>query len=80
MIQTMINGHSPIMRHLGRTHRVDIKWLSERFKEQWVDLLYCDTRFQAADIFIKAFHDKKEMGSCYYADPLRAARYILGFE
>ena len=57
MIKVMASGHSPTMRHLSRTHRVDLKWLSECSMQPWVDLKYCDTKRQAADLFTKAFHE-----------------------
>ena len=43
------------MRHLGRTHRVSVAWLHERFKTDGVDLVYEMTHRQAADIYTKAF-------------------------
>ena len=47
------------MRHLQRTHRVSIAWLHERFKEEeWHNLKYILTDYQAADIFTKPFYDK----------------------
>jgi len=44
MIKVMASGHSPIMQHLSRTTRVDLKWLSELFMWPWVDLKYSDTK------------------------------------
>ena len=39
MIQVCRTGENPTMRHMGRTHRVDVHWLHERFKEPWLDLV-----------------------------------------
>ena len=48
-------GYSPAMRHLGRTHGVCLRWLSERFKESQTNLYYERSALQAADIYTKAF-------------------------
>ncbi len=32
MIQVCRTGKNPTMRHMGRTHRVDVLWLCEVFK------------------------------------------------
>ena len=55
MIQVMKSGRNPTMRHMGRTHRVSIAWLHERFAENDVALFYEETSRQAADIYTKAF-------------------------
>ena len=49
------NGYSPALRHMPRTHRVSVAWLSELIQEEEVDVQYCDTNEQAADIFTKPF-------------------------
>ena len=54
-ITTMNNGFSPTMRHLGRTHRVSLRWLYEVCQSPHVKLRRCDTKDQAADIFTKPF-------------------------
>jgi hypothetical protein len=48
-------GKNPTMRHLGRTHKVCIQWIHERFQEKDMLLTICPTALQAADIFTKAF-------------------------
>ena len=55
MIQIMTTGHNPTLRHLGGTHRVDVRWLHERFRENWTKLIKEPTATMAADIFTKAF-------------------------
>ena len=45
------------MRHLGRTHRVSVAWLHERFADAGIDLRYEMTHRQAGDIYTKAFYD-----------------------
>ena len=55
-IQILSTGKNPTLRHLGRTHRVDLAWLHEVFAQQsQIDLSYCKTDQQAADIFTKVF-------------------------
>ena len=48
-------GKSPNLRHLGRTHKVDLAWLHETFSDAGFNLGYIKTTDQAADIFTKAF-------------------------
>ena len=55
-IQILMTGKNPTIRHMGRTHRVDLAWLHEVFMNQDdVRLQFCDTDKQAADIFTKPF-------------------------
>ena len=32
-IQILKNGRNPTMRYMGRTHRINVAWLLERFKD-----------------------------------------------
>ena len=57
MICVCKTGKNPTMRHVGRTHKVDIAWLHERFQETAFELIYETTDKQAADIFTKGFTD-----------------------
>eukprot|EP00972_Heterocapsa_arctica_P088264 13015381-Heterocapsa_arctica.AAC.1 len=44
------------MRHLNRTHRVNLAWLSEVFRKcEQVHIAYCNTNEQAADLLTKVF-------------------------
>jgi hypothetical protein len=55
-IQILKTSKNPTLRHLNRTHRVNISWLCEVFKNlKEVELVYCKTDEQAADILTKAF-------------------------
>lgn len=47
-------GFSPKLRHISRTHKVNLGSLSEVMAEPNIDLRYLDTNEQAADIFTKA--------------------------
>jgi hypothetical protein len=48
-------GRNPQLRHLGRTHKVDVQWLHEMFADAGFQLEYIQSDDQAADIFTKAF-------------------------
>ena len=53
------------MRHLGRTHRVSVAWLHERFAELGLLLRYEMTPRQAADIYTEAFYEaRKWIAAC----------------
>ena len=55
-LQVLKTGKNPTMRHLGRTHRVNLAWLSEVFRDnKQVSVKYCQSADQAADILTKAF-------------------------
>jgi hypothetical protein len=52
-------GYSPKLRHITRTHKVNLSALSEVFREDSAELEYCQTDNQAADIFTKALPPQK---------------------
>ena len=53
---TDLKNTNPTLRHLNRTHRVNVSWLCEVFKNhKEVELKYCKADEMAADIFTKAF-------------------------
>jgi len=54
-ILAMQRGFSAEMRHLERTHRVSLAWLAEVFALDQIELNYCVSAKQAADIFTKSF-------------------------
>ena len=54
VIKACIKGRSTAMRHVGRTHRVDLDWLWERIRtDPGVFIKYVGTKEQIADLFIK---------------------------
>jgi hypothetical protein len=59
-IQVVGTGKNPTMRHMGRTHRVDVKWLHETFADNGFRMGYIQSDDQAADIFTKAFTSKEK--------------------
>ena len=55
-IQILKTQKNPTLRHLNRTHRVNVSWLCEVFRNlKEVELKYCKTDEMAAGIFTKAF-------------------------
>ena len=54
-LRVIKTGRSPALRHLSRTHHVNIAWLTERVNERELHPQYVDTSKQASDIFTKSF-------------------------
>ena len=51
VIKMSVKQRSPMMRHISRTHRVDLDWLFERIsKDPGVFIKYVPTKEQIADI------------------------------
>lgn len=61
-IRIMESGKSNNIRHLARTHRVDLAWLHEQVVYGAAVLRYCDSNKMAADIFTKAFSSAEKWG------------------
>ena len=57
--QIMRSGQFPTLRHVQRTHRVDVAWLHQQLEQKHSLLRDCSTAHMAADIFTKSFDDKK---------------------
>ena len=54
VIKMIIKGRSPNLRHVARTHRVDLDWLFERImKDPGMFVKYVGTKEQLADILTK---------------------------
>ena len=66
MIQVCKTGKNPTMRHLGRTHRVDVHWLHERFQGPSFISYKEDTKGMRADIFTKGFTDIEKWNWALY--------------
>ena len=58
VIKMIIEGRSPTMRHVSRTHRVALDWLFDRINlDSKIQIKYIDTKIQLADILTKGkFH------------------------
>ena len=52
-------GYSPKLRHITRTHKINLSGLSEVFHNDSAELEYSKTDDQAADIFTKALPPQK---------------------
>ena len=57
VIKMIINGRSPTMRRVSRTHRVALDWLFDRPK---IHMKYIDTKNQLADILTKGNFTRDE--------------------
>ena len=54
VIKMIIKRRSPTMRHVSRTHRVALDWLSDRINlDPKIQIKYIDTKNQLADILTK---------------------------
>ncbi len=54
VIKMCIKGRSPNLRHVQRTHRVDLDWLFERVRNDGgISIKYINTKSQLADILTK---------------------------
>ena len=54
VIKMCVKGRSPNMRHVARTHRIDLDWLFERLlKDSAITMSYINTKQQLADMFTK---------------------------
>ena len=63
VIKQTIKGRSPNMRHVARTHRVDLDWLWERIREDpGVYIKYVGTKEQIADMFTKGSFTADQWG------------------
>jgi hypothetical protein len=54
-IRIITTGRNNVMRYMGRTHRVCLSWLHERFEAGDFELLPCTSATMCADILTKAF-------------------------
>ena len=51
VIKMIVQGRSPTMRHVSRTHRVALDWLFDRINlDPKIQIKYIDTKNQLADI------------------------------
>ena len=51
-IKIIESGYSQQMRHISRTHRVDLAWLKERFEKDTITMRYIETQRQLSLIHI----------------------------
>ena len=61
VINMIIKGRSPTMRHVSRTHRVALDWLFDRINlDSKLQIKYIDTKNQLADILTKGNFTRDE--------------------
>ena len=61
VIMMIIEGRSPTMRHVSRTHRVALDWLFNRINlDPKIQIKYIDTKNQLADILTKGNFTRDE--------------------
>ena len=59
VIKIIQKGRTPALRHLHRTHRIDLDWITETCQSEQIDLKYVGTKEQIADMMTKHFEPKK---------------------
>jgi hypothetical protein len=72
------SGRFPAMRHVGRTHRVDLAWLHEVVDQREVDVQYVKSEEQAADIFTEGVLGRPQVGERMPAHQPRPCGATLG--
>ena len=61
VMKMIINGRSPTMRHVSRTHRLTLDWLFDRINlDSKIQIKYIDTKNQLADILTKGNFTRDE--------------------
>ena len=61
VIKMIIEGGSPTMRHVSRTHKVALDWLFDRINlDSEIQIRYIDTKHQLADIWTKGNFTRDE--------------------
>ena len=61
VIKMTVKGRAPTLRHVPRTHRVDLDWLFERIRDDpGIHIRYVSTKEQIADIFTKGSFTVKQ--------------------
>ena len=55
--QIIKTGKNPTMRHISRTHGVNIQWLHDAYQRQLFGMKIAKTDEQVADIFTKHFRE-----------------------
>ena len=61
VIEMIMKGRSPTMRHVSRTHRVALDWLFDRINlDPKIQIKYIDTKNQLADILTKGNFTRDE--------------------
>ena len=68
LIKMIIKGRSPTMRHVSRTHRVALDWLSDRiYLDPKIQIRYIETKNQLADILTKGDFTRDEWNNLLHS-------------
>ena len=59
VIKIVQKGRTPALRHLHRTHRINLDWITETCHMEAIELKYVGTTEQIADMMTKHFEPKK---------------------
>ena len=63
VIEMTIKGRSPALRHVTRTHRVDLDWLFERIRDDpGIHIKFIGTKYQIADMLTKGQFTGEQWG------------------
>ena len=66
VIEMIIRARSPSMRHIARTHRVNLDWLLDRIHlDPGIQIKYVNTSKQIADILLKEFFRSRKMDAAH---------------
>ena len=55
VIKIMLKGRTNALKHLPRTHKINLDWLVEGIRSEQVKIRYCKTSAQLADMMTKHF-------------------------
>ena len=61
--QIIKTGKNPTMRHISRTHGVNVQWLHDVYNKGLLNMMYTRTEAQLADVFTKTFRDPLKYAS-----------------
>ena len=60
-IRVIRNGYSPRLRHVSKTHKIDLNGFNDAFREADTVLEHVRTDAQAADVFTKSLPGALQM-------------------
>ena len=54
VLKSLAKGRCPKLRHVARTHRVNLDWCYDAFRRPEIEATYVQTLYQIADLGTKA--------------------------
>ena len=82
VIEMIVNGRSPNLRHVSRTHRVALDWLFDRVNlDPKIRIRYVDSKNQLADFLTKKHFTRDEWNHflCLFNVSLFISQNCAGF-